>query len=181
MRSPREALDESALMDERPEMRGDQRPSDSRARAAARAAELLEHGVMEADSVDKFHIDPTQVPDGWSYEWKRRTVYNAEDPAYQVGLAQTGWEPVPADRHPQFMPEGWKGSTIEREGMVLMERPKQITDMIRKRDERKARAPVEAMEDKLAGAAPGQFERKKSSGESLVNVKKTVEPMPIPD
>lgn len=174
---------EDELMSEstRPDPRRDMRPEDSRARAEARAAELLDHGVMDAQTNDDFAVDPRLVPDGWSYEWKRRTVLNQEDPAYQVSLAQGGWEAVPADRHPELMPEGWTGKVIDRKGMVLMERPAKITEMVRKRDHRNALEPVIAMEEKLAGVQPGQFERKGAKGESMVKVGRSYEPMQVPD
>ena len=76
---------------------------------------------MAARLADKFWAPPP--PDGWDYQWKRRSVYNQEDPAYQVELARQGWEAVPLSRHSEMMPRGWSGQTIEVEGMTLMERP----------------------------------------------------------
>lgn len=163
----------------RPEPRKTLRPEDSRAAAEARAKEILDHGSLEQDGVDEFYVNPNMQPDGWTYEWKRRLVYNAEDPAYQVALSNTGWEPVPAGRHPEFMPSDWKGKTIERKGMVLMQRPQVITNMIKERDRKNAIQPVRDMEAKLSGAGPGQFERA-NKGDPLVKVSKSYEAMQIP-
>jgi len=41
-----------------------------------------------------------------------------------------------------MMPMGWKGSLIERKGMVLMERPLEITKEVQAHDLRKARLQV---------------------------------------
>jgi hypothetical protein len=154
---------------------------DPRTRAARRAAELMDHGVMDADGAeDKFYIDPKAIPDGWSYEYRRHTVLGKDDPSYQVMLAQKGWEPVPADRHPELMPMGFKGNTIEREGMILMERPKLITDMANDREYRKAREQMGAKEAQLSGAPAGTAPRD-NKGDSLVRIKKTYEPLAIPD
>lgn len=113
----------------RPEMRPTMREEDPRARAARRAAELRDHRNGDMDEgIDEFYIDPADIPEGWSYEWKRRTVLGAEDPAYQVALARAGWEPVPTSRHPSYMPMGGDYPFIERKGMILMERPLEITD-----------------------------------------------------
>lgn len=174
---------EALLMSEapRPEMRADPRPDDPRARAAARTKQLLEHGALDVDTTDEFRIEPGMIPDGWSYEWKRRTVLNAEDPAYQVGLSATGWEPVERGRHPEMMPEGWSGKTIERKGMVLMERPKEITDHWKRKAEGEARQQVQNVEDSLAGAKPGQFDRVDGKGNSTVKLAKSYSPMQIPD
>lgn len=155
------------------------REQSSQARAKARAAQLLEVVDMEAGN-DDFYFDVSQIPDGWSYEWKRHTTYNAQDPAYQVQLAQMGWEPVPAARHPLMMPVGYAGAYIERKGMILMERPEEITRRVRARDERSALDQVRMNQEKLTGAPQGQFERN-NKGDSLVKIKRSYEPIPIPE
>jgi hypothetical protein len=173
---------ETVETEKAPRGRAPMRDDDPRARAKKRAAELLGGGVMDADTTDEFYIDTSLIPDGWTYEWKRHSTLNAIDPAYQVQLAQMGWEPVPASRHPDLMPLGWKGTTIERKGMMLMERPEEITQKIRDRDRRAAIEPVKSMEEKLSGVPQGHFGRQKSNGESLVKVGKSFEPgIPVPD
>jgi hypothetical protein len=181
----REVDPEAMLMADRPEPRPEMRPApatemDSRARAAARAAQLLDHGVLEVDATDKFRVDLNIIPDGWTYEWKRHTTLNAEDPGYQVNLAATGWEPVMASRHPEMMPEGYKGP-IMRDGQMLMERPAAITEMVKARDHKNALEPVRQMEAKLSGVKPGEFERVDQHGRSAVKVNRTYEHVPIPD
>ena len=155
---------------------------DPRARAARRAAELMDHGVIDADGAqDKFYIDPKIIPDGWSYEYRMYSVLGKEDPSYGVTLAQKGWEPVPADRHPELMPMGFKGNTILREGMMLMERPLVITKAANDRELREARRQVGAKEAQLAGAPVGTAPRD-NKGASLVKVNRTYEPLAaIPD
>lgn len=165
----------------RPSMRPTMREEDPRARAARRAAELRDHrnGDME-DGIDEFYIDPSDIPEGWSYEWKRRTVLGAEDPAYQVALARAGWEPVPTSRHPSYMPMGGDYPFIERKGMILMERPMEITDDARDAELRKARMQVRQKEAQLNSAEGGQFERT-NKDQSLVKVRKSYESIPIPE
>lgn len=154
------ATDDAAVQaPARPDLRPPMRDDDPRSRAAQRAAELRGHLGSIDEGEDKFFVDPADIPDGWDYEWKRRTVYGAEDPAYQVAIARRGWEPVPASRHPSMMPSGYTGQTIERDGMVLMERPKEISDEARAHELRKARRQVRAKEEQLTAAPAGQFER----------------------
>ena len=160
----------------RPELRDD----DPRSAAKRRAAEIIGHlGDMDAGT-DDFYFPPDQIPDGWTYEWKRKLVYNAEDPAYQVALARTGWEPVPARRHPEMMPVAWKGETIERKGMVLMQRPKEITDRVIDIDRQRARNQVRAKEQQLAATPPGSMEKEYSDPRSRPSIKKSYEAMPVP-
>jgi hypothetical protein len=156
------------------------REEDPRARAARRALELREQASSDDDGVDKFYIDPKMIPDGWSYEWKTFTVLGKENPSYQVSMAHKGWEAVPRSRHPHLMPLNYQGETIEREGMILMERPLEITQEARARDLRIARAQVRGKEEQLGGAPTGTFDRS-NKDQSLVKVKKTFESIPIPE
>lgn len=164
----------------RREMRPEVREEDPRTRAARRAAEIRNHINVDDDGVDDFFIDPAVIPPGWSYEWKRRTVMNEENAAYQVQLQLKGWEPVPASRHPEYMPDGGRYSTIERKGMVLMERPLEITEAARQAELRKARLQVRSKEEQLNAAPNGTFERNNKDA-SLAKVSKSYEPIPIPN
>ena len=152
-----------------------------RERAEARIAQLRDHDRDIADEgQDEFFIEPGIIPDGWSYEWKTRTILGLEDPAHQVALARKGWESVPASRHPELMPMGYTGAEITRKGMVLMERPLQITEEVRAAELRRARLQMRSKEEQLAQAGGGQFERS-NKGENMVKVKKGYEAMPIPE
>lgn len=160
-------------------MRRPMREEDPRARAAKRAAEIRGHlGGDLDDGVDEFYIPQHLIPDGWSYEWKRRTVLNQEDPAYQVSLARKGWEPVPASRHPEMMPSGASYNDIERKGMVLMERPKDITDEAIDIEKRNARRQMRQKEQQLNSAPDGQFDR--NHPQARARISKGYEPMAIP-
>lgn len=159
------------------------REEDPETRAARRALEIREHlgGLDQGD--DEFYIDPRIVPDGWSYEWKRYTTLGAQDPSYQVQLAVKGWESVPVSRHPQFMPDGYQGRTIERKGMILMERPLEITEEAKRIELCKARSQVRQKEQQLFGqpAGPNSPFEADNKGNPLVKIKKSYEPMPIPE
>ena len=162
----------------RQEMRPAMREEDPRTRAARRAAELRDHKGDMDDGTDDFFIDSSAIPDGWAYEWKRKTVLGQEDPAYQVALARNGWEPVPAQRHASYMPNGSTYSTIERKGMILMERPAEISDEVRAIELRKARNQIRQKEEQLNSAPDGQFGRDHSQVKPKIN--KSFEPIPIP-
>jgi hypothetical protein len=149
----------AAASPERPPMRPEMREEDPRARAAARAAQIRDHiGGMD-EGTDEFYKPAS--PDGWTYEWKRHTIWNQEDPAYAVQLAREGWEAVPVSRHPEMMPGGWTGDVIERKGMRLMERPSEISEEIRRLDFRKAREQVRIKEAQLSGTPEGTMDRVK--------------------
>jgi hypothetical protein len=150
-------------------------------RAAKRAAELRDHwGAEFSANSDRFWFDPKIVPDGWSYEYRMLTVLGREDPSYQVELAYAGWEPVPASRHPELMPKGYTGQTIDKDGMRLMERPLVITEAARKRDHSTAIQQVKDKEAQLSGSKTGEFERKKADGTPFVSIKKETVAIAVP-
>jgi hypothetical protein len=172
-----EAVAASRPADVRPE---GPREESSRDRAARRAAEIAGHleGAMD-DGQDELSLDAITVPDGWSYEWKRQTVFGKSDPAYDTRLARTGWEPVPAQRHPHMMPKGHRGQ-ISRDGLVLMERPKVITDRVKQIMYERARGAVKLKEKQLNDAPDGTFERVDERGRPAVRVRTTHSPVEIP-
>jgi len=166
---------------ERPALRADgPREESSRERAARRAAEIMGHldGALE-EGADELSLDTISVPEGWTYEWKRQTVYGKSDPAYDTKLARTGWESVPSDRHPSMMPKGHRGE-ITRDGLVLMERPQVITDRVRKIMYERARGAVRLKEQQLNEAPQGTFERVDEAGRPTARVRTTHSPVEIP-
>lgn len=160
----------------RPAMRED----DPKARAAQRAAQLREHSHGEVvDGIDDFYVPLDIIPDGWTYEWKRHTTYGAEDPAYQVQLARSGWTSVPVSRHPSMMPHDTQSPIITRKGMILMECPTEIVQERVDAEKRKARLQVAHKEAQLAGTPEGTMTR--DHARVRPTIKKGYEPMPIPE
>jgi hypothetical protein len=174
-REPREMVREAP---ERPPVRED----DPRARAAQRAAELREHLEGADDASDEFYVDLDMIPDGWTYEWKRHTVYGQEDPAYQVSLARAGWTPVPVDRdsrHRAMMPMGSDSKIITRKGNILMECPTEIVEDRRRQNQRAARDQVRFKEAQLAGTPEGTLTR--DDPRVAPKIKKGYSPVEIPE
>lgn len=160
---------------ERPSMRPEMRAEDPRAAAARRAAEIRGHIGSLDEGTDEFSAP--KPPDGWSYEWKTKTVMGAEDPARQVQLARTGWEAVPTARHPEMMPHNGAHPVIERKGMILMQRPLVITEEARDVERRRALNQVRAKKEQLTHAPDGQFERSNKD----VKIRSSYEPLQVPN
>jgi len=170
---------QAAQATDRPDIRRPMRDEDPREAAERRAAEIMAHlgGTMD-EGTDEFYIDPHAIPDGWTYEWKRKTVYGSEDPSYSVSLKRTGWTEVPASRHPEMMPANFKSAVIERKGLVLMERPQSITRRVELTDKDRAREQIRFKEQQLTHAPDGQFTR--DHAQAQPKIKKSYEAMPIP-
>jgi hypothetical protein len=166
---------------QRREMRTDMREEDPRVRAARRAAEIMGNINDLDEGEDEFYIDQKDVPDGWTYEWKRLTLLNKEDPSYTTQLERKGWEPVPAKRHPSYMPTNSSDAIIERKGMILMERPKEITDEVKRIEMRKARNQIRQKQEQLNSAPDGTFTRNGPDGRPLTKLITSYEAMPVPE
>jgi hypothetical protein len=151
------------------DVRDSLRAEDPRAEADRIAAEWFGHLDSLGPQKDKYYVDPTKIPDGWSYEWRTYTVVGKENPQYMVQLQRAGWRPVPSKRHPELMPKNWTEGTILIDGMMLMERPKAITDFQKVRDKREAEAPIENIRAKLTGAPQGHFPRGVGGAPAAVN------------
>lgn len=163
---------------ERPSMRAEMREESPAERARRRAAEIRGHLNGIDEGTDEFYIDNSMIPEGWSYEWKRRLLLGAEDPSHNVALYRMGWEPVPLSRHPEMMPRDWKGETIERKGMILMERPLELVEEARQIERRKAVNQVRDKEAQIAGTPDGTLTR--DHAQARPSIKKGYEPIPIP-
>lgn len=131
----------TALRDE-PEARVPERKMDD-GQIRNRKGEIVSLQIKGDEDPFDFRKKGVVEPDGWTYEWKVKTVHNWEHIQHQVNLARNGWEPVPADRHDGlYMPKGHKGN-IEYGGQVLMERDARLTAQARQVDQRKARTQLQ--------------------------------------
>ena len=143
-------------------------------RAKKRLLEIREGMPDGGENRDKFWAP--LPPSGWDYQWKRKLIYGMEDPSYQVELARNGWDPVPLSRHPEMMPKGWTGTTIEVDGQVLMERPMVLTQEARLRESRAARESVLTKEAQLRDTRKGDLGKREVNAFS-----KSREAIAIPD
>lgn len=103
---------------------------------------------------DIFYIPVEEIPEGSSYEWKRWTVVGQEDPFYIAQMREQGWEPVNPKRHPNWLPPGYSQPYIIKGGMILMERPIELTEEARAEQKVLARQQVREAEARL-GRTPG--------------------------
>lgn len=112
-------------------------------------------------NTDAYHIDAELIPPGVSYEWKRESTYGQEQPAYMMGLQENHWKPVPSDRLPHMMPDGYKGP-IRRDGLILMERPAYLTEEAVLEAKEEAEKPIRAQRQRM-GQDSGVLEKRRAS------------------
>ncbi len=138
--------------------------------------------ALEEES-DMLHIPPELVPDGMRYNWKTASVFGQAQARRYGRYQATGWEPVPASRHPGlFTPRGYEGD-IEYDGLILMEKPEELCRQTEAREFQKARQQVQAKEQQLRGGEGIKtgFDSKHQSARRASYVKKEYERIDIPE
>lgn len=98
---------------------------------------------------DEFYVPVEEIPDGLDYNWKRWTVNGKEDPFYIAKMREQGWEPVPPSRHPNWVPPGFNEPYIIKSGMILMDRPIELTNEAVAENKQLARQQVREAEQRL--------------------------------
>jgi len=149
--------------------------ADSKARAEARIRAIRGNpDLATTGERDKYWAPP--APDGWDYQWKLKSVVNQDDIDRIRQSEMNGWEEVPLSRHPELMPKGWKGETIEVGGLVLKERPKLFTDEAREEERRAAREAILTKEAQMREGRAGDLGRREVNRFS-----KTRAPIDVPN
>jgi hypothetical protein len=147
-------------------------------RPAQRSEQRVGQRMIMRTGSNRFEFNRDLIPQGMSYEWKRCTLYGQEDTEHLVDLEQNGWEPVPSERHPELSGRrAVAGSKNVRGGLMLMERPIEITDEARDLDTFAARHQVAAQVQRLG------LEGKRAAGKGIRTSYEapTAESQQIPD
>ncbi len=98
---------------------------------------------------DMFYVPLAEIPEGLSYEWKRYSVHGQEDPFYIAQMREQGWEPVDPKRHPAWVPPGYNQPHLIKGGMLLMERPLELTLEARAEQRQLAKRQMREAEQRL--------------------------------
>lgn len=141
-------------------------------------AELIDV-VMNED--DPYYVPDEMIPEGYSLNWKRLTVHGkrmSNQATYERDLARTKWEPLNVDEHPEFrkhfhIPEG--ENTVENGGLLLMIRPKQITDKVLEIQKLKAQQQLSTQLKKTGETGAGEAPRKS------LGLKRSYESVEVPN
>ena len=108
---------------------------------------------------DMFYIPVDEIPEGSSYEWKRWSVNGQEDPFYIAQMREQGWEPVNPKKHPNWVPPGYSQPNIIKGGMILMERPIELTNEAKAEQRQLAKKQTREAEQRLGMTPKGELTR----------------------
>lgn len=138
---------------------------------------------LAGDSADRLKIDPGLIPDGMTAMWVTDSVLGQPVPQHRSEFERKGWTPVHQDDfdgqfNGMFMKKNAPGE-INVEGLVLMMRPKELSDRAELQDRRRARNQVMIKEQALRGGdIPISLDTKHPSVSNRIN--KTMERIEVP-
>lgn len=97
------------------------------------------------EAKDFLYVPESLKPDGIAIEWKRQSVLNKEDKKHRAEVYRAGWRFIPSNSEgfAQHFASFISGDIFEYEGLVLMYRPKTMSDAAKKEEQRKAGALVQ--------------------------------------
>lgn len=109
-----------------------QRPNRSADTRDATSRKSEERQLPQNVWTSRFHIPLDKIPHDKRYFWARETIHNEPDESNMEMMLMKGWQPVPADRHPELISpllpgrEHEKPKYIRRGGQILMEKPEAL-------------------------------------------------------
>lgn len=112
---------------------------------------------LEMNDDDRFAVPGADKHEGVSLQWKRYSVKGEHDPFYLASLRQNGWEPMTTEDFPG-MP-GMDDGTIIKDGMILMGRPKELTDQAEASLRAKANRQIHDQKVQIGLAPSGTLQR----------------------
>jgi len=112
-------------------------------RGVQRSEQRVPQRILIRTPGNRYDFDRSRIPPGMDYGWKRKSFMGFEDIEHMVNLEANGWTPVPPERHPELTGSRLqKGAEIVRGGLMLMERPAEISEDARELDGAFARQQV---------------------------------------
>jgi hypothetical protein len=93
-----------------------------------RNGEILTRNRVTGDGyINEFDIHPSAIDPGWSLHWARTSCHGKADNANVNELYDNGWRPASPKNYERIMPDMRGKEVIERDGLMLMERPSALT------------------------------------------------------
>jgi len=127
---------------------------------------------------DPYAVPLDEIPEGSSYEWKRLSNIGEENPFYIAEMRRQGWEPVDPKRHPNWVPPGYNLPTIVKGGLILMERPIELTKEAQAEQRVLSRRQMVEAEQRLGMTPKDTLTRQHTGVEPRVE-KQMMRPVPI--
>jgi len=140
----------------------------------------------QEDTPDRLRINPALIPEGMAAQWVTDSVYGQGVPQHRADFERKGWTPVHQEDFDgqfdgMFMPKGKTGEIIV-DGLVLMMRPKELSDKAANADKRRAREQVMIKEQSLRGGDIGvTLDSRDPTALASNRISKTMERIQVPE
>ncbi len=133
---------------------------------------------------DALFVEPSEIPDGFTVEWKRVSIYGQEDKKHIINTEKDGWEPAHPKDFPSLVGKNHSGNYIlggQSNDLMLMIRPVELTEEARREDYQRAVGQVNTKFQEIGMSKPGELPREDSTGKKLVKVARSYERIPVSD
>lgn len=140
----------------------------------------------DEETPDKLRIRDGLIPEGMSAQWVTDSVLGQPVPQHRAQFERKGWTPVHQDDfdgqfNGMFMPKDAPGE-INVDGLVLMMRPRELTNQARKKDRQAAYEQVAIKERALKGGdIPISLDARHPSAVNSNRITKTMERVVVPE
>lgn len=142
--------------------------------------------IEDEETPDRLKIADHLIPEGMSFLWVTDSVYGQSMPQHRAKFERMGWTPVHQEDFDGqldglFMPAGVAGE-IKSDGLVLMARPREMTEASRQKDRRKAAEQVRIKESALrSGDLPVTLDASHPTAVGYNRISKSYERISVPD
>lgn len=131
------------------------------------------------DHVDELYVDPKEIPDGFTIEWKRHMTLGKIDQEWLIGLEKDGWEPAQPKDFPSRVGRNFTGNIVTHKDLILMIRPVELTNEAKHEEKVNAHRQVKTKFEEIGMAKSGEAPRVDSAGRSLTKVNVSYDKIPV--
>lgn len=146
---------------------------------AVRQSAVKKTRRSKLDNVDELYVDPREVPDGFTIEWKRYSIHGKPDNEWLLHLERDGWEPAQPKDFPSRVPKAYTGNTVTHKDLILMIRPKELSQEAKDEEKQNARSQVLDKFKEIGMTGSGEAPRVDSAGRSLTKVNTSYGKIPV--
>ncbi len=146
---------------------------------AVRQSAVKKQRRSKLDTEDELYINQKEIPDGFTVEWKRYSIHGKVDQEWLLNLERDGWEPAQPKDFPSRVGKSFTGNTVTHKDLILMIRPKELTEEAKHEDRTNAVMQVRNKMQELGLAGQGEAPRIDGHGRSLAKVNISYDKIPV--
>lgn len=131
------------------------------------------------DFVDELYVDPKEIPDGFTVEWKRYSIHGKVDSEHHLGLERDGWEYAQPKDFPSRVGKSFTGDKVTHKDLILMIRPTELTQEAHTEDKFNAQSQVQTKLKEIGLSGQGEAPRVDGYGRTMAKVNVSYNKIPV--